>query len=288
MQWSHRETLRRFKRLPFSDGSLKTQLAIIFGASVLLITTGYYFVLVPRITQLNTHRQYSTQLETLWQQKNHQIRSLHEQKRASRSPKEITQSTLPLITTPLFTLIHQATTLHRVHIERLHITKESTPSPTDEQTLQLILSGHNQALANFVREVTTFPYRIRLEKLALSYSKTQHLLLTTQLKVWVAPLPETRHVMALATDSSPTYALSHYEISQLSLIGTVEQYATWKGLVRTPDGKIHTVLPGSTIGPRSTRVIAIQQNGLVLEEYIEQANGLWSKRRFQLLFPERE
>lgn len=69
-------------------------------------------------------------------------------------------------------------------------------------------------------------------------------------------------------------ALEFYSLSELVLVGTLEQESDgiW-GLVRAPDGIIHRVQIGNYIGQNHGKVLTITDVDLTLKEIIPDGNG---------------
>ena len=69
-------------------------------------------------------------------------------------------------------------------------------------------------------------------------------------------------------------ALEFYSLSELVLVGTLEQESDgiW-GLVRAPDGIIHRVQVGNYIGTNHGKVLTISDVDLTLKEIVPDGNG---------------
>ena len=77
-------------------------------------------------------------------------------------------------------------------------------------------------------------------------------------------------------------ALESYELSELQLVGTLEQESVW-ALIRSSDGVIHRVQIGNYIGKNHGKILSISDTEVTLKEialegttgrYIERASSL--------------
>lgn len=72
-------------------------------------------------------------------------------------------------------------------------------------------------------------------------------------------------------------ALESYELSELQLVGTLEQESVW-ALVRSSDGVIHRVQSGNYIGKNNGEVLSISDTKLTLKEIVLEGNGRYIER----------
>jgi type IV pilus assembly protein PilP len=72
-------------------------------------------------------------------------------------------------------------------------------------------------------------------------------------------------------------ALESYELSELQLVGTLEQESVW-ALVRSSDGVIHRVQSGNYIGKNHGEVLSISDTELTLKEIVLEGNGRYIER----------
>jgi len=72
-------------------------------------------------------------------------------------------------------------------------------------------------------------------------------------------------------------ALESYELSELQLVGTLEQESVW-ALVRSSDGVIHRVQSGNYIGKNHGEVLLISDTELTLKEIVLEGNGRYIER----------
>ena len=72
-------------------------------------------------------------------------------------------------------------------------------------------------------------------------------------------------------------ALESFELSELQLVGTLEQESIW-ALVRSSDGVIHRVQSGNYIGTNHGEVLSISDTELTLKEIVLEGNGRYIER----------
>lgn len=76
-------------------------------------------------------------------------------------------------------------------------------------------------------------------------------------------------------------ALESYELSELQLVGTLEQESVW-ALIRSSDGVIHRVQSGNYIGKNHGEVLSISNTELTLKEIVLEGNGRYIEREASL------
>lgn len=76
-------------------------------------------------------------------------------------------------------------------------------------------------------------------------------------------------------------ALESYELSELQLVGTLEQESVW-ALIRSSDGVIHRVQGGNYIGKNHGEVLSISNTELTLKEIVLEGNGRYIERESSL------
>jgi len=72
-------------------------------------------------------------------------------------------------------------------------------------------------------------------------------------------------------------ALESYELSELQLVGTLEQENVW-ALIRSSDGVIHRVQSGNYIGTNHGEILSISDTELTLKEIVLEGNGRYTER----------
>jgi type IV pilus assembly protein PilP len=72
-------------------------------------------------------------------------------------------------------------------------------------------------------------------------------------------------------------ALESYELSELQLVGTLEQESVW-ALIRSSDGVIHRVQSGNYIGKNHGEVLSISDTELTLKEIVLEGTGRYVER----------
>jgi type IV pilus assembly protein PilP len=75
--------------------------------------------------------------------------------------------------------------------------------------------------------------------------------------------------------------LEEFELSSLSLMGTLEQDSLW-ALIRSPDGVIHRVKQGNYIGKNHGKIIAIMDSSLTILEIVKEIKGGYVERESML------
>ncbi|MGK0443445.1 MAG: type IV pilus assembly protein PilP [Bermanella sp.] len=80
--------------------------------------------------------------------------------------------------------------------------------------------------------------------------------------------------------SRPKQALERFNLSELSLVGTLSKDAdgNLKALVRTQTGNVHVVEPGHYLGRNHGRIININDNKLEIIEVVPNGSGGWISR----------
>ena len=80
--------------------------------------------------------------------------------------------------------------------------------------------------------------------------------------------------------SRPKQALERYNLSELSLVGTLSKDidGELKGLVKTQAGNVHMVEKGHYMGKNHGRIVVINDHKLELIEVVPNGNGGWISR----------
>ena len=71
--------------------------------------------------------------------------------------------------------------------------------------------------------------------------------------------------------------LESYELSELRLVGTLEQESVW-ALIRAPEGIIHKVRAGDYMGNNDGQILTITDAELTLKEIVSDGDGGYIKR----------
>lgn len=72
-------------------------------------------------------------------------------------------------------------------------------------------------------------------------------------------------------------ALESYVLSELQLVGTLEQESVW-ALIRSSDGVIHRVQVGNYIGSNHGKILSISETELKLKEIVLEGTGRYIER----------
>ena len=76
----------------------------------------------------------------------------------------------------------------------------------------------------------------------------------------------------------PREYLESEPLDSLNMVGTMNIGETEFGLVQTPDGLIHRVLPGNYMGQNDGRIVEIEESEIVLVEIISDGIGGYIER----------
>lgn len=76
--------------------------------------------------------------------------------------------------------------------------------------------------------------------------------------------------------------LEQFPLDSLRMYGTMSREGQDWALVGTPDGGTHTVTVGNHAGQQNGKIIAINEQEVVLREVVKGPSGLWEERRATL------
>lgn len=76
--------------------------------------------------------------------------------------------------------------------------------------------------------------------------------------------------------------LEYFPLDSLSMVGILEQRGSVWGLIRDPDGTIHTVQPGNYLGENFGEIIRITESQVEILEIISDGLGAWIEREIDL------
>lgn len=76
----------------------------------------------------------------------------------------------------------------------------------------------------------------------------------------------------------PREELERFPLDALRMVGTVEQDEAIYGIVRTPEGVVHRVRPGNFLGKNHGKIIAINEQEIVLDEIVPDGLDGYQKR----------
>ena len=76
--------------------------------------------------------------------------------------------------------------------------------------------------------------------------------------------------------------LEYFPLDSLSMVGILEQRGSVWGLIRDPDGTIHTVKPGNYLGENFGEIIRITESQVEILEIISDGLGAWIEREIDL------
>lgn len=80
-------------------------------------------------------------------------------------------------------------------------------------------------------------------------------------------------------------ALEYYALSELQLVGTLEQETVW-ALIRSSDGVVHKVQTGNYIGQNHGKILTITDMKLTLKEIVPEPRGGYIERESSLTIVE--
>jgi len=72
----------------------------------------------------------------------------------------------------------------------------------------------------------------------------------------------------------------------MAMVGTYQQGDDYWGLVVDPEGVIHRTLVGEYLGQNYGEIIAITAAEIVVEEWIDDGLGAWTKREAKMALNE--
>jgi type IV pilus assembly protein PilP len=73
--------------------------------------------------------------------------------------------------------------------------------------------------------------------------------------------------------------LEGHALDSLRMVGTLDQYETKWGLIRTQDGTLHRVRVGNYLGLNNGQITGIRDDAIQLTEVISEAPGEWRERQ---------
>lgn len=76
----------------------------------------------------------------------------------------------------------------------------------------------------------------------------------------------------------PREELERFPLDALRMVGTVEQEQTIFGIVQTPEGVVHRVRPGNYLGKNHGKILAIDEQEILLEEIVSDGLDGYQKR----------
>ncbi len=77
-------------------------------------------------------------------------------------------------------------------------------------------------------------------------------------------------------------ALEYFPMDALTMVGILEQRGSVWGLIKDPDGTIHTVKPGNFLGENFGEIIRITESEIEILEIISDGLGAWIERELAL------
>ena len=80
--------------------------------------------------------------------------------------------------------------------------------------------------------------------------------------------------------------LEAYPLDALRMVGTLQQFGTIWGLVRTTDGTIHRVQPGNYMGQNHGQIVRITEEKIDLREIVQEGTNRWRERSAALALNE--
>ncbi len=80
--------------------------------------------------------------------------------------------------------------------------------------------------------------------------------------------------------------LEFFPMDSMTMVGILEQRGSTWGLIRDPDGTIHTVKPGNHLGENFGEIIRISESEVEVLEIIPDGSGAWVERELALTLGE--
>ncbi len=80
--------------------------------------------------------------------------------------------------------------------------------------------------------------------------------------------------------------LESFPLDSLLMVGTYQQENDFWGLVTDPDGTIHRVAVGHFVGHNHGEIVAIAENEIVINEWINDGLGAWRERKAAMALKE--
>lgn len=89
-------------------------------------------------------------------------------------------------------------------------------------------------------------------------------------------------------DLTPKTPLQRFALEDLKFVGVVWARNTMKALIEDPTGKGYTVAPGTNMGDRGGKIVKIQPDRLIVEEYAVDALGEESPQEITIMLHKTE
>lgn len=80
--------------------------------------------------------------------------------------------------------------------------------------------------------------------------------------------------------------LENYPLESLKMVGSIRRSKQVMGLIEV-DKVIHQVRQGSHLGQNYGKVVAIEDEAILIDEMVQDANGSWLMRRAQIVLQEK-
>lgn len=73
--------------------------------------------------------------------------------------------------------------------------------------------------------------------------------------------------------------LEYYDLSELTLVGTLTIAAQPSALIRSPEGRVHRLQVGGYLGSNAGRIVRIHNSSIMLEESVPEGNRWVARSR---------
>lgn len=82
--------------------------------------------------------------------------------------------------------------------------------------------------------------------------------------------------------------LEEFELDSLRMVGTMDNTDHKWGIIKDPDGVVHTVEVGNYLGRNIGKILHIFENSLEIREIVKESSGLWEERKAVIALDEQE
>lgn len=72
--------------------------------------------------------------------------------------------------------------------------------------------------------------------------------------------------------------LEAYPLESLHMVGTMQRNGQRWAVIKTPDNTIYRVTKGQRLGEHFGAIVEIEEAAVVLDEHVEDGNGMWTER----------
>lgn len=82
--------------------------------------------------------------------------------------------------------------------------------------------------------------------------------------------------------------LEEFELDSLRMVGTIENGDYKWGIIKDPNGVIHTVKVGNYLGRNIGKILNVLENSVEIREIFKESNGRWEERQVMMVLNEQE